>query len=424
MLQFSFSNFAYKKRKRFSLESEKENYVEDIQEEREKCTPVKAHQKVIPETPTSLLPSSSSPSSAVSVPARVECDSPRRAVGAKVRKRRQFARIHSSSDEAEAQGEQSGEEKSPVVNFSKRRKLYDSFEGKESSLVNIDTSRNLPFDKECSNQDVVELETADVSDSTDDDTAVKPRRRSSVSGAARGTKVKHSVSYTSPKSSGWLSSSRSKLQTFAFQKKSRNAPSAILSPVSGEEDDLITQRSCGSRRKKAICISDSDSGDCASPLPGNTYSPPHSPSPHPSSPHPPSPRPLSPSPHLHPPPPHSPQPSPHPQRGHGNTDSDPTLVEVDCEEYSDLDSEEEDYSDSQKTAILDFLNTSSLDELCDMPGCSLTKARMVDKLRPFDTWDHLVRDCVLYTASLVLSCLQVEALVSKKGLNEQVRGGV
>ena len=367
MLQFSFSNFAYKRRKRLSQESEKENCVEDTQEGKEKRTPVKAHQKVVPETPTSLLPSPLSPT--LSVPARAECDSPRRAVGAKVRKRRQFARIHSSSVEAEAQGEQSGEENSSAVNFSKRRKLYDSFEGKESSLVNTGTSRKLTTDKEHSNEDVVELRTADVSDSTDDDPApcVKHTQRGPGSGAARGTKVKHSVSYSSPKSSGWLSSSRSKLQTFAFQKKNRNAPSAIQSPLSEAEDELVTQRSRGNRRKKVICISDSDSGDCASPLPGNTHSPPHSP-------------------HLHPPPFHSPPPSPR----QGNMDNDPALIEADCEEYSDLDSDEEDYSDGQKAAILDFINTSSLDELCGVPGCSLTKARMVDKLRPFETWDHLV----------------------------------
>ncbi|XP_064404540.1 SWI/SNF-related matrix-associated actin-dependent regulator of chromatin subfamily A containing DEAD/H box 1-like [Halichondria panicea] len=76
------------------------------------------------------------------------------------------------------------------------------------------------------------------------------------------------------------------------------------------------------------------------------------------------------------------------------------------DEYSGSESEEDGYSVKQKKSILKFMNDSSLDELCDIPRCSLTKAKLIDKHRPFETWKHLV-----------------EGLVAKKGLSEQLLEG-
>lgn len=61
-------------------------------------------------------------------------------------------------------------------------------------------------------------------------------------------------------------------------------------------------------------------------------------------------------------------------------------VESSCE------SECEDYSDKQKKVVLSFLNESSLDELCNIPGCSLGKAKLLSNVKPFEGWDELVSD--------------------------------
>ena len=47
------------------------------------------------------------------------------------------------------------------------------------------------------------------------------------------------------------------------------------------------------------------------------------------------------------------------------------------DEYSGSESEEDGYSVKQKKSILKFMNDSSLDELCDIPRCSLTKAKLI-----------------------------------------------
>ena len=59
------------------------------------------------------------------------------------------------------------------------------------------------------------------------------------------------------------------------------------------------------------------------------------------------------------------------------------------EDCSGLDSDEG-YSDKQKQSILEFLNSCTEEEACDMPGCSVTKARRIVSLQPFDCWEDLV----------------------------------
>ena len=53
---------------------------------------------------------------------------------------------------------------------------------------------------------------------------------------------------------------------------------------------------------------------------------------------------------------------------------------------------EDDYSDEQKKAILDLVNNGSQEELCAVPGCSLTKAKLLIEQVPVDQWDDLVNE--------------------------------
>jgi hypothetical protein len=54
------------------------------------------------------------------------------------------------------------------------------------------------------------------------------------------------------------------------------------------------------------------------------------------------------------------------------------------------DESENEFSDKQKDAILKFLNDSSEDELCDIRGCSLTKAKLLIEHLPLSRWEDLV----------------------------------
>ena len=53
---------------------------------------------------------------------------------------------------------------------------------------------------------------------------------------------------------------------------------------------------------------------------------------------------------------------------------------------------EDDYSDEQKKAILDFVNNCSQEELCAVPGCSVTKAKLLIEQVPVARWDDLVNE--------------------------------
>ena len=48
--------------------------------------------------------------------------------------------------------------------------------------------------------------------------------------------------------------------------------------------------------------------------------------------------------------------------------------------------------DRQRRLVIQFLNESSLEELCDVPVVSLVKAKLLASLRPFGDWDELVCD--------------------------------
>ena len=53
-------------------------------------------------------------------------------------------------------------------------------------------------------------------------------------------------------------------------------------------------------------------------------------------------------------------------------------------------SEEELYSLTQRTSVLEFLNGRGQEELCDIPGVTMTKADFLIQLRPFKDWEALV----------------------------------
>lgn len=70
----------------------------------------------------------------------------------------------------------------------------------------------------------------------------------------------------------------------------------------------------------------------------------------------------------------------------GSGDDD-TQTEDDEDSLSES---EDDYSDKQKEVIMEFLNNSSQEELCDIPGCSMTKAKLLAQHLPVDKWEDLV----------------------------------
>ena len=69
----------------------------------------------------------------------------------------------------------------------------------------------------------------------------------------------------------------------------------------------------------------------------------------------------------------------------GSGDDTPTEDDDDS-----LSESEDDYSDKQKEVIMEFLNNSSQEELCDIPGCSVTKAKLLAQHLPVDKWEDLV----------------------------------
>ena len=68
---------------------------------------------------------------------------------------------------------------------------------------------------------------------------------------------------------------------------------------------------------------------------------------------------------------------------------DDTLTDNEDECFTESDDE---YSDEQKRTILDFINNGSKEELCGVPGCSLTKAKLLVDHIPIDGWDDLVSE--------------------------------
>ncbi|XP_064405406.1 SWI/SNF-related matrix-associated actin-dependent regulator of chromatin subfamily A containing DEAD/H box 1-like isoform X3 [Halichondria panicea] len=337
-----FSNFAFKKRKRFSLDNDKEN----CEKKMEDSPPVEAPKEVIPETPSSLLPS-------LTVPAVEEQTSPRR-FSALAKKPRKCARIVSSDEEEE------GESSSEVNGLFKRRKLFTtSTQVKGVSVKDAIDVEDVMSDSDSSpdlirNRKQVPRPKRSVYIQSDSDSDVP-----SSNDRPRAMELKES--------SEWLSSSRRKLQKFAFQK----------SKITNDSEEIKTHseaaRNC-KKVKKRILIESSDSDDDRSS--SRTVDK------------------LS---------------SMETKQSVQSCETTADVVELTDsyrDEYSGSESEEDGYSVKQKKSILKFMNDSSLDELCDIPRCSVTKAKLIDKHRPFETWKHLV-----------------EGLVAKKGLSEQLLEG-
>ena len=166
-----------------------------------------------------------------------------------------------------------------------------------------------------------------------------------------------------PNSSEWLqrpSDPKSKLQQFAYRKRNKELSSEsidcdVTSPECTHEMDKPSQQ--------AICISDDDDDDDEHAVPvveneHNIFT------------------------------------SADSKHGRRSSTHKKQAIELDCdfrENYSDPVSDDDDFSDNQKVAILDFVNNSTPDEMCDIPGFSVTKTKLLVKYRPFETWNSLVR---------------------------------
>ena len=58
---------------------------------------------------------------------------------------------------------------------------------------------------------------------------------------------------------------------------------------------------------------------------------------------------------------------------------------------ADESEDEEDFNAEKMVTILSFFNDCSVQELASVPGLSAKKAEKIIKMRPFDSWDALVR---------------------------------
>lgn len=157
-----------------------------------------------------------------------------------------------------------------------------------------------------------------------------------------------------PNSSGWLqrpSGPKSKLQQFAYRKRNKEVASVSI-------DCAVTSSECTHEpSEQAICTSnDSDVRDSPSTSVAEELD--------------------------------------NSKHGRRSSAHQEQAIELDGDFrdiYSDPGSDDDDFSDNQKVAILEFVNSSTPDEMCDVPGCSVTKTKLLVKYRPFETWDSLVR---------------------------------
>ena len=65
-------------------------------------------------------------------------------------------------------------------------------------------------------------------------------------------------------------------------------------------------------------------------------------------------------------------------------------------------SEESGFSERQKASILSLLESLSVEEACVIPGCSESKATLLLRERPFQSWNHLVQS---YLLGAIILCL-------------------
>ncbi len=92
-------------------------------------------------------------------------------------------------------------------------------------------------------------------------------------------------------------------------------------------------------------------------------------------------------------------------------------LERDMESGSEgSDSDAEDSTGDQREAVLEFLNGRDPEELCNIPGCSPSRAKLLTQLRPFRDWSHLVsRVRLLVSNFFIVTCkLPAGDLVIKK----------
>ena len=66
-------------------------------------------------------------------------------------------------------------------------------------------------------------------------------------------------------------------------------------------------------------------------------------------------------------------------------------------------SEDEDLNEDEMVTILSFFNDCSPQELTSVPTLSAKKAEKIIKMRPFDSWNDLVRKSMLDTYCIASS---------------------
>lgn len=97
-------------------------------------------------------------------------------------------------------------------------------------------------------------------------------------------------------------------------------------------------------------------------------------------------------------------------------------------------SDEEDLSEGEMVTILSFFNDCSLQELTSVPTLSAKKAEKIIKMRPFDSWNDLVRTFLLPNNMLYpllhyiyAGCIQlynlavIERVTTNKGVLKKAR---
>ncbi len=351
------------------MDNEKENSSTELGHEA--ITPMKAHQQTIPETPSPLLPS-------ISGTRAVEKKSPRRFLGL-VKKRRQCARIESSDEE---ENRNSTETKEIFCNTQshKRRKLAVSFNTTKSFRSNS-IQENVTVENDPIN-DQISISHSIANSDTDSSPEVRRKRKRKKPRSAQlhsdtepdtptctsAVRNKPIIGREPTVSSGWLSSSKRKLEKFSYKKES--------SQTTNSDEEIAKKPSKRKNKKKKILIeSDSDDDDCVVLTTDEQLRSEDT-------------KQIT-----------IPQDTTKQITIHHDTTKQITIPD-ECDEddliildqYSGPKSDDDGFTARQKRSILQFLNEASLEELSSIPGCSVNKAALVDKSKPFQNWGHLVSE--------------------------------
>lgn len=85
-----------------------------------------------------------------------------------------------------------------------------------------------------------------------------------------------------------------------------------------------------------------------------------------------------------------------PLSSEGESDQEEDIITSEFENSDDDELDVECARPDLRKEILKFFQTATKDELSLISGCSIKKAQKIVELRPFDTWESLVRDCFTF----------------------------